>query len=57
MKREYQVSQEELQVVDGKVVISSDELVAAIQNQEFDLSEMNEEDKCDLNICIIIGKN
>ncbi|MGN0351526.1 MAG: hypothetical protein ACI4ES_07730 [Roseburia sp.] len=42
--RNYVVKAEELKVADGKVIIDSEELAAAIQDQTFDLSaeEQNE---------------
>lgn len=48
------VAAENIEVIDGKVVISSEELAAAYQNQEIDL--MAEESAEDINFCFIIRK-
>lgn len=56
MNRTFNLKPEELSIVDGKVVISSEELAAAIQNQELDLSANDAEDSIDSNIiCINVG--
>lgn len=48
------VTSENIQVVDGKVVISSEELAAAYQSQEINLTA--EESAEDFNLCIVIRK-
>ncbi len=53
-KEKLVVSAENIQVIDGKVVISSEELAAAYQSQEIDL--MAEECAEDFNLCIIIRR-
>lgn len=50
MKKEINVSREELQVVDGKLVINSEELAGAIQNQEIDLNSEEEAESIAINI-------
>lgn len=56
MNRTFNLNPEELSIVDGKVVISSEDLAAAIQSQELDLSANDAEDSIDSNIiCITIG--
>ncbi len=41
-KRNFGVAAEEVEVLDGKVVITSEELARAIQEQEVNLSEEDE---------------
>ena len=48
------VSSENVQVVDGKIVISSEELAAAFQCREIDLTA--EESAEDINLCIVVRK-
>lgn len=48
------VTSENIQVVDGKVVIASEELAAAFENCEVDLTA--EESAEDFNVCIVIRK-
>lgn len=50
MKRELNLKKDELEVVDGKVMISSDELAAAVQNSEIDLSAEDEADGFSITI-------
>lgn len=52
MRKELVVSEENIQVINGKVVISSEELAAAYQSQEIDL--MEEESAEDFNLCFFI---
>ena len=55
MKKEnFVVATENVEVVDGKLVISSEELAAAFQSQELDLNA--EESAEDFNLCIVIHK-
>lgn len=54
MERKFVVKPEELEVVDGKVVISSEELASAIQNQEVDLNSEEEANSGDHNVICII---
>lgn len=50
MKKEINVSREELQVVNGKLVINSEELAEAIQNQEIDLQGEEEAEAITINM-------
>lgn len=45
------VKKDEMEVIDGKVVISSEELAEAIQNYDVDVTTEEEDN---FNICIII---
>lgn len=49
------VNKEQMKVVDGNVVISSEELAAAIQDESLFVN--GEEEAMDFNICLIIRRN
>lgn len=48
MERKFVVKPNEMEVVDGKVVISSEELAAAIQNQGIDMDSEDSASFCDI---------
>lgn len=55
MKKRINVSREELKVVDGKLVINSEELAEAIQSQEIDLNGEEEAEGLEVNIICKVG--
>lgn len=50
--KDYVIKRDEMEVVNGKVVISSEELVEAVQSYEMNL---NEEDAANVDIVIFKG--
>lgn len=52
------VTAENVQVVDGKVVIDSEELASAIQNYDINLNDEEENQAAgNFGICVVIGGN
>lgn len=52
-KRNLVVAKDEMEIVDGKVMISSEELAAAIQDYDVDV-DAEEEDNLKIHISVII---
>lgn len=50
MKRELDLTKEDLEVVNGKVMISSEELAAAIQDNAINLNAEDEDESLVINI-------